>query len=119
LKSENSKEIENLSKEELINLVKQYREFIEQIPPEVKFWMDRYGLPIRVVRLDMREWVGQIVSTRWELKEIEVGVFDTYKNYSTGEKIKEKKIMLLPWNVLRGVDFILETEIEPPEQPQE
>jgi len=94
-----------------------FYQLIEKLPSEVGWWLERYGLPCRIVRRDVKSWIGILIGTRWKLEEIEVYIEEDFKDYRRNMIIFEEKVMKVPVSSILSMDFILKREevLEKPE----
>lgn len=88
------------------------------VPEDIRYFAERQGTAIRAVRRDLKNFVGPLLGTRWELKEIELGVEEEEKDYLTGDIKTERKVVRMPVNALVNLEFILEVQVRKAEKEE-
>jgi len=81
------------------------------VPEDVRYFAERMGLAVRAVRRDLKDFVGPLLGTRWELRELEIGCEEESKDYVTGDITTERKVVRIPVSALTNFEFILETRV--------
>ena len=110
---ENVREAENL-KDDFIKVKRsEYEELKtkwENVPENVKYLVERIGLPTRAVRRDLKDFTGVLLNIDFDIKSIELGCEEVNKSYTRNVEIYERKIVSIPFNNLIDIEFILETQ---------
>ena len=103
-----AKELKKLGKKILVERLIQLEQAGEWLDPNVRYFLDRVGVPVLVVRRDYHVFEGVLLQTTWELKEIEIGTIDKRYDYNQGKYVYEKKIVKIPANAIMDIEFIQE-----------
>lgn len=78
---------------------------------EVKFYITRIGSPVRIIRRDYKGSVGELGQVHFDLKEIELTVYEKQFNYNDGKYYFERKTLKIPSSVLAWFEFINTSEL--------
>jgi len=101
-------DIKKMKKDELIEEVKMWRNIWGWIPSAIKYYVSRTGSTIGVQVRNYHRYVGVLLDTRWELREIEVGVYEKVYDQNDGQYYFERKIVKLPVGQIVAWDWIKE-----------
>jgi len=105
-------DLRNMKKDELIEEVKMWRNVWGWIPSAIKYYVSRTGQKIGVQVRNYHRYVGILLDTRWELREIEVGVYEKVYDQNDGQYYFERKIVKLPIGQIVAWDWIKERKTE-------
>jgi len=92
--------------------VEMWRNIWGWVPNIVKYYISRTGQTIGVQIRNYQRYVGPLLDTTWELKSIDVGVYDKVYNQVDGEYYYERKISRLPIGQIVAFDWIAERKTE-------
>jgi len=101
-------DIKKMKKSELAEEVKMWRNIWGWIPSAIKYYVSRTGSTIGVQVRNYHRYIGVLLETRWELKEIEVGVYEKVYDQNDGQYYFERKIVKLPVGQIVAWDWIKE-----------
>jgi len=101
-------DIKKMKKDELFEEVKMWRNIWGWIPSAIKYYVSRTGSTIGVQVRNYHRYVGVLLDTRWELREIEVGVYEKVYDQNDGQYYFERKIVKLPVGQIVAWDWIKE-----------
>jgi hypothetical protein len=96
----------------LVERLIQLEQLGEWLDPDIRYFLDRVGVPVLVVRRDYHIFEGVLLGTKWNLAEIEIGCFDKRYDYNTGKYVYEKKVVRIPFNSIMDIEFIQEKKTE-------
>jgi hypothetical protein len=82
------------------------------IPSAIKYYVSRTGSTIGVTIRNYRRFIGPLLETEWDLKGIEVGVYDKVYDQSEGKYFWERKIIKVPVGAIVQFDWIAERVAE-------
>ena len=97
---------------ELREEVQMWRNIWQWVPSDVKYYVSRTGQTIGVQIRNYQRYVGPLLDTKWELKEIEIGIYDKVYNQTDGAYYYERKISKLPVGQIVAFDWIAERKSE-------
>ena len=92
--------------------VEMWRNIWGWVPNVVKYYISRTGQTIGVQIRNYQRYVGPLLDTEWEIKSIDVGVYDKVYNQVDGEYYYERKISRLPIGQIVAFDWIAERKTE-------
>lgn len=98
--------------EELFSAYLNQKALLDWLDPKVKELLDRTGSIVRVVRRDYHPFLGELLEARWELKSVDVGVYEKTYDQSEGKYYFEKKIIRLDTGGTVNFEFITERKPE-------
>jgi len=101
-------DIKKMKKSELAEEVKMWRNIWGWIPSAIKYYVSRTGSTIGVQVRNYHRYIGVLLDTRWELREIEVGVYEKVYDQNDGQYYFERKIVKLPVGQIVAWDWIKE-----------
>jgi hypothetical protein len=107
-----ARELRKLGKKMLVEKLIQMEQVGEWLDPDIRYFLDRVGVPVLVVRRDYHTFEGVLLGTKWDLAEIEIGCFDKRYDYNTGKYVYEKKVVKIPFNAIMDIEFIQEKKTE-------
>jgi len=87
----------------------QLKDMWEGLDDIVKYFAERQGAVLRVVRRDYRDFVGVLVKARFKLDALELYEEDTHRDYLLGKNIMEKKFVTYDANNIIQWEFIIES----------
>lgn len=82
----------------------------------IKDFLIRAGSVVRVVRRDYRSSIGELGVVHFEIKEIELHVYEKSYDYGAGKYFWEDKVVKIPGSVLAWYEFVA-TQEEVEEEP--
>jgi hypothetical protein len=85
-----------------------WRNLWSWIPSTVKYYISRTGQTVGVQIRNYQRYVGPLLDTEWELKSIDIGVYDKVYNQVDGTYYYERKISRLPVGQIVSFDWISE-----------
>lgn len=86
-------DIKTLNKKQLIEEVNMWRNIWNWVPSEVRYYVARTGQLVAITMRNYKRYMGQLLATHWDIKEIELGVHDLVYDTASGERFHEKKII--------------------------
>lgn len=104
--------IKKMSKEEMKAEVEMWRNIWQWVPSSVKYYISRTGQTVGLQIRNYQRYVGPLLDTEWELKCIEIGVYDKVYNQVDGEYYFERKICKIPIGQIVSFDWIAERKTE-------
>ena len=100
--------IEKMTVEQLKAEVQLWRKLWNWLDSAVKYYLSRTGSLVGVQIRNYHRYVGVLLETKWELKEVEIGVYEKVYNQTDGQYYYERKIVKLPANQIISWDWIAE-----------
>jgi len=100
------KALDKMSKAELKRELELHRRLFQWLNDEARYFLVRIGQPIRIVRRDYKEYLGELLQPTFSLNELEVGVYQKVYDYNTGKYMMEKKIIKVPVSAIFAYEFI-------------
>lgn len=88
--------------------VQMWRNLWSWVPSEVKYYISRTGQTIGVQIRNYQRYIGPLLSTTWDLVELEIGVYDKVYDQVTGQYYFERKICKIPKGQIVDFDWISE-----------
>ena len=101
-------DIKKMKVTEMREEVQMWRNLWSWVPSEVKYYISRTGQTIGVQIRNYQRYVGPLLSTTWDLVEIEVGVYDKVYNQVDGTYYFERKISKIPAGQIVNFEWISE-----------
>jgi len=86
-------DIKKMDKKRLLQEVEMWRNMWQWVPSEVKYYVARTGQLVAITMRNYKRYMGQLLSTKWDIKEIELGVQDMVYDVATGTKYYERKVI--------------------------
>lgn len=105
-------EIKKMGVKELRAEIEMWRNIWGWVPSSVKYYVSRTGQTIGVQIRNYQRYVGPLLDTEWEIKSIDVGVYDKVYNQVDGEYYYERKISRLPIGQIVAFDWIADRKTE-------
>lgn len=98
--------LKSMKRDSLREECQMWRNIWGWVPSAIKYYISRTGSLIGVSVRNYKRYVGPLLDTQWELKGIEVGVFDKVHDQTDGEWYMERKIVRLPIGQIVAFDWI-------------
>lgn len=98
--------LSKMSKADLLVEAEMWRNIWGWVPSAVKYYVGRTGTLVGVTIRNYKRYVGPLLDTSWELKGLEVGVYDKMFNQTDGQYYYERKIVKLPIGQIVAFDWI-------------
>lgn len=76
------------------------------MPSEVKYFVARTGKEMALTLRNYQRYIGQLLSTKWKLEEVEIGTYDKVYDHRDGRYYFEKKIVKLNASAILDVQWI-------------
>ncbi len=97
-----------MKKEELLEECMMWRNIWGWIPSAVKYYASRTGTMVGLQVRNYHRFVGVLLETAWELKFLEVGIYEKVYDQNDGQYYFERKIVKLPVGQIVAFDWIAE-----------
>jgi hypothetical protein len=97
---------------ELREELQMWRNIWNWTPSEVKYYLARTGATMGLTMRNYKRYLGILLETHWELKEVELGVYDKAYDYTDGQYYFERKVIKVGANAILDVQWIAEREKE-------
>ena len=104
--------LKGMKKDELLEEVEMWRNIWGWVPSPIKYYVSRTGNTVGLTVRNYQRFVGILLETVWELKFLEVGVFDKVYDQNDGQYYFERKIIRLPVGQIVRFDWIAERTSE-------
>jgi len=101
-------ELNRLSKKELQKECSMWRNIWSWIPSEVRYYVARTGTMLALTGRNYKRHMGVLLSTRWEIIDLELGVHEKVYDTNTGNYFWEKKIIKTKLGGLIDIQWITE-----------
>jgi len=105
-------ELKKMSKAGLLEEVKTWRNIWGWIPSPIKYYISRTGNTIGLQVRNYHRFLGVLLETTWELKFIEIGVYEKVYDQNDGQYYFERKIVKIPIGQIVAFDWIAERTAE-------
>ena len=105
-------DISKMKKDELFAEVKMWRSVWSWVPSAVKYYTGRTGAQVGVQIRNYHRYLGILLDTSWELKEVELGIWEKVYDQNDGQYYFERKIVKLPIGQIVAWDWIQERKTE-------
>jgi len=112
-------ELKKMSKAELLEEVQTWRNIWGWIPSAIKYYVSRTGNTIGLTIRNYHRYLGVLLETQWELKNVEVGVYEKVYDQNDGQYYFERKIIKVPVGQIVAFDWIAERTLEEEMTPEE
>lgn len=86
-------ELKSLKKDELLQECSMWRKLWAYVPSDVKYYMARVGVQLAITMRNYKRYIGVLLGTYWDLKEIEIGTLDKVYDTRDGRAYFERKIL--------------------------
>jgi len=100
--------LKKMTKAELREEVEMWRNIWSWTPSAVKFYTSRTGSQVGVQVRNYHRFIGVLMETHWELKAVEVGVYEKVYDQNDGQYYLERKIVKIPTGQIVAFDWLLE-----------
>jgi hypothetical protein len=87
--------IKKMNLKDLRTEVEAWRNIWSYVPSEVKYYLLKSGTQVGITMRNYKRYLGVLLSTRWDIKELEVGVFEKFYDQNDGQYYFERKIVKL------------------------
>lgn len=104
--------LNKMRKDELIEEVQMWRNIWGWVPSAVKYYVSRTGNTIGLQVRNYHRFMGVLLETHWELKYVEVGVYEKVYDQNDGQYYFERKIVKIPIGQIVAFDWIAERTSE-------
>lgn len=84
-------ELKSMTKAQLKQECQMWRNIWDWVPTGVKYYVARTGQKVAITMRNYKRYMGQLLSTHWDIKEIELGVNDVVYDVQTGQRFFERK----------------------------
>ena len=100
--------VDKMLKEELVEEVKMWRNIWGWVPSAIKYYVSRTGNTVGLSVRNSHRFLGVLLETHWELKYVEVGVYEKVYDQNDGQYFFERKIVKIPVGQIIAFDWIAE-----------
>ena len=104
--------LKKMRKDELIEEVQMWRNIWSWVPSPIKYYVSRTGNTVGLQVRNYHRYLGVLLETHWELKHIEVGVYEKVYDQNDGQYYFERKIVKIPIGQINAFDWIAERTAE-------
>jgi len=101
-------DIGKMKKEELLEECTMWRNLWGWIPSAIKYYVSRTGSQVGVQIRNYHRYLGILLDTEWELKGLELGIWEKVFDQNDGQYYFERKIVKLPIGQVVAFDWIKE-----------
>ena len=101
-------DIKKMRKDELLSETLMWRNIWGWIPSSIKYYIARTGSTVGLTIRNYHRYMGVLLDTTWELKGVEVGVFEKVYDQNSGELYYERKIIKIPLGQIVSFQWITE-----------
>lgn len=105
-------ELKKMNAKQKDNEIEAWRNIWSYTPSEVKYYLLKSGTQIGVTMRNYKRHLGVLLSTRWDIRELEIGVFEKEYDQSTGKYYYERKIIKLSPQGMIDIQWIQERKEE-------
>ena len=91
---------------------KMWRNIWGWVPSDIKYYVSRTGQQVGCQVRNYKRYVGILLDTVWELKALEIGVYDKVYDQVSGDHYFERKITRMPIGQIVAFDWIAERMTE-------
>lgn len=100
--------LNKMKKDQIKEECQMWRNIWGWIPSAIKYYVSRTGTQIGVSIRNYHRFVGILLDTQWDLKGIEIGVYEKVYDQNDGHYYFEQKIIRLPLGQIVSFDWIKE-----------
>lgn len=100
--------LNKMKKEQLLQEAQMWRNIWGWIPSAIKYYVSRTGSTVGIQIRNYHRFLGVLLDTTWELKFVEVGVYEKIYDQNDGQYYFERKIVKLPIGQIVTWDWIKE-----------
>ena len=104
------KALKDMKRPELERELEEYRKLWEYTPPEVRDFLGKLGKIVRAVPRNYQGKEGQLLSGKFELTEITLGVVEPVFSQRHGKKFLETKTVEMPISQLNWFEVLEQSE---------
>ena len=101
-------ELRKMSKKDMETEITAWRNLWSYMPSEVKYYLLKSGTMIGVTMRNYKRHLGVLLSTHWDINELEVGVYEKEYDQNTGKYYFERKIIKLNPQSVIDIQWIAE-----------
>jgi len=101
-------EFKKMSKKDILEECKMWRNIWGWIPSAIKYYVSRTGSQVGISVRNYHRFVGVLLDTDWDLKGVELGVWEKVYDQNDGKYYFERKIIKLPTGQIIAFDWIKE-----------
>jgi len=101
-------QLNKMSKKDLMEEAQMWRNIWGWVPSEVKYYITRMGQTIGLTLRNYKRYLGVLVDSHWELKELEIGTTDKVYDPVDDQTYFEKKIVRINISGLLDMEWIKE-----------
>lgn len=105
-------DLSKMRKDELLEETLMWRNIWGWIPSAIKYYVARTGSTIGITIRNYHRYMGVLLDTEWELKGVEVGVFEKVYDQDSGNYYYERKIIKMPLGQIVSFQWITERILE-------
>ena len=111
------RELMQLSKEELVEILAQYEVALDQFNPEVRFWMQNMFSLVRAVKRNYTPIFGTLIGMRWKPEAYIIYAYEEIPQYDKDEDLAERKIVTIPASMTVYIEAIQDQRKIPKKKP--
>ena len=101
-----SKPLKDMKRQEIENEVLQWRKLWSWIPEDTKTILTKIGTEVAITTRWGKRYVGTLGQPKFDMKEIQLEVFQSEYNYEQGKEFMEHKTIHVPMSALIQLDII-------------
>jgi len=101
-------DLKKQSKKQLMEECQMWRNIWSWVPTEVKYYVSRVGTMCGVTMRNYKRYLGVLLDTHWDLRELELGVYDKFYDMTDGQYYFEKKIVKVQSGSILDIQWISE-----------
>lgn len=117
------KELKKMSSKEKDIELEAWRNLWGYLDSAVKYYLLKSGTTVGVTMRNYKRHIGVLLSTRWDIKEMELGVFEKEYDQNTGEYFFERKVIKVNPQSFLDIQWIAErikdTDMQQQQQEQQ
>ena len=99
-------EIRKMSRKDMEIEIQAWRNLWSYTPSEVKYYLLKSGTTMAVTMRNYKRHLGVLLSTRWDIKELEMGVAENEYDQTSGQYYLETKIIKLSPSSMLDLQWI-------------
>ena len=88
-------ELDQMSIQDMHTEIEAWRNLWSYTPSEVKYYLLKSGSTVAITMRNYRRHIGVLLTTRWDIREMEMGVYEKEYDQSEGRYYYERKIIKL------------------------
>jgi len=101
-------EIKKMTKADKDEEIKMWRNIWGWIPSDIKYYASRTGSQVGLQVRNYHRFIGVLLETVWELRGLEIGVYEKVYDQNDGQYYFERKIVKIPVGQIVAFDWIKE-----------